>query len=206
MFYTHKFIPIDNQIVTNLRSKHVSLKDTRDFYLNELKKNPTDVKLVEMYLNAKKQADKAWSELRAAKKEQKIFQFGSLHHFLERLGLAILLLVYASYNLYRSLYFERKNISSKVFHTFLISVAMFYFFWIFNTFQDLSIITYLLVTIVSALFVSLGLYLYTRYKKNYINKLKGDIREISQFTVKNTKESKQSDMFELFENLADSQK
>lgn len=200
-FYMHKFIEPYSQEVVDNRKEHISLKKTRDLAYKEMKNNPANSLTVMKYLAAKSEADIAWSTLKKSKKAQKFIGFSSLHDFLERFGLACFIFIYGVFNLVRSFYYDRKNFSSKLFHVFVISVGFFYFFWVFNKFQDFSKATYFLITLVSASFLAVGVYFFTKFKQSYINSLKGDIREISRFTVLNTKPGKQKEMFNLFNKL-----
>ncbi|WP_422092127.1 hypothetical protein [Tenacibaculum ovolyticum] len=201
LFYSHRFIEPDSNLVVKIKAEHSLLKKARNSALAELEKKTSDSLLVTQYLIAKKKADNAWGKLKKAKKSQTFFGFRSLHYFLERFGLASLIFIYGAFNLIRSFYYDRKNFSSKLFHVFVISVGFFYFFWVFNTFQDFSKATYFLATFTSASFLAFGIYLFTKFKQSKINKLKGDIREISRFTVLNTKPGKQKEMFSLFNKL-----
>ncbi len=199
LFYLHRFIPVDNLEVMNLRKKHYSLKQTRNNYFKELSNNYNDVNLVKKYVEARKQADLGWVELTKAKKNQMFYGFKSLHSFIERLGLSCLIFIYALFNLAKSFYFERKNTASKVFHTFIISVGLFYFFWMFNAFQDFNVVTYTLITLSSATGITLSIFYYTKYRKNKIKELQKDINELSRFAILNTTAGKQEEMFNLFD-------
>jgi hypothetical protein len=53
------------------------------------------------------------------------------------------------------------------------------------------------MTLFSASLITLGIYLYTKYRESYINKLKGDVRDLSSFTMLNTIPNKQQEMFQL---------
>lgn len=204
LFYSHKFVtPFSDGYQSKLDS-HKSIKKERTKAILNIIESSKGTKEYETFINSKTLTDKAWKIFLETKKDEKVFGFKSLHFFLERFGLTFLILVYSIFNLIRSFYYDRKNFSSKVFHTFVLSVGIFNLFWIFNTFQDFSKLTYLLLTIFSACFVTIGLYIFTKYKQSYINSLKGDIREISRFTVLNTKPGKQKDMFNMFEKLTKS--
>ncbi len=201
MFYSHKFVAPHSKEYKTAQKNHINSKKKRTKALNLVKEYSKGSSEYNNYLLAKIETDKAWEKLKNIKKSEKVFGFRSLHDFLERFGLACFIFIYGMFNLIRSFYYDQKNFSSKLFHVFVISVGFFYFFWVFNKFQDFSKFTYFLVTIFSASFLALGVYLFTKYKQSYINSLKGDIREISRFTVLNTKPGKQKEMFSMFDKL-----
>ncbi|WP_348702095.1 hypothetical protein [Tenacibaculum sp. 190524A02b] len=202
LFYSHKFIqPYSNDYWSKLK-EHEKLKKERTIALSRVKDYAKGTVYYEDYKRIRDKTNEAWSVFKRAEENEKIYGFNSVHYFIERLGLTVLIFIYSLYNLFRSFYYERRNMASKVFHGFVISVAMFYFFWIFSVFQDFSKVTYLIMTLFSASLVVTGVYFFTRYKESYINKLKGNVREISKFTIKNTKPEKQAEMFEVLEKIA----
>lgn len=182
MFYLHKFI---DPFSDNYRSKlkmHKSIKKYRTQSILNIIEDSKGSSNHEEYLKYKTLTDEAWKEFQDAKKEEKILGFKSIHFFIERFGLTVLIFTYALFNLFRSFYFERKNISNKVFHTFVLSVGVFNLFWIFNTFQDFSDFTYFFMTIFSAFILSVGVYLFIKYRKTTIQKLEENNQE-AQSTI-----------------------
>ena len=202
LFYSHKFIAPFSDNYINKRDEYRKVKKEKNIALDKIKEEAKGTVFHEKYSKLKDKTEELWAKYEEAKKEEKVFGFKSLHFFIERLGLTLCIFLYSMYNLFRSFYYERRNMASKVFHGFMISVAMFYFFWIFSVFQDFSKVTYLIMTLFSASLVVTGVYFFTRYKESYINRLKGNVREISKFTIKNTKPEKQAEMFEVLEKIA----
>jgi len=113
------------------------------------------------------------------------------------------LFIYALINLFRSFYFDRKNVGMKFLHGLIISVAIFYFFWMFDDYSDFSKATYYLMTFASAGVVVLAVYLITKYQDHYINKLKETVSRLVAFSFLHTKQEKKPEMLEMFKELSE---
>lgn len=181
-FYSHKFVTTYSNEYYKLKDTHSKLKKERNLAYGDLKKSPQNSKLVFKYIEAKDRADKVWLKFKQERSILKFMGFKTFHHFLAHFGITFLILVYSLFNLFRSFYYERKNISSRFFHTFVLSIGMFNLFWAFNTFQDFSNFSYFLATIFSAVFVTIGFYLFTKYNKTTIQKLEESNQE-AQSTI-----------------------
>ena len=96
----------------------------------------------QQYLIEKEKTDKAWQIFLKAKSEQQVFGFKDLRQFMSEFGIMLGLFIYALVNLFRSFYFEPENAGMKLFHGLIISVTMFYFFWMFE-YYDYSKMTLL---------------------------------------------------------------
>lgn len=202
-FYSYEFIDdFSNHYYTTL-DHHKKAKDNRTLALSKVKEFAKGSIVYSEYLEQKSITDATWKEYQKAKRQEEVFGFKSIHFFWERFGLFLGFFAYALFNLFRSFYFESKNIGNKVLHGFIISVCMFYFFWIFQQFQDFPKIAYYTMTLVSAGVVVWTVYLITKYQGHYINKLKKTISLLAAFSFLNTRDEKKPEMFELFRELSE---
>ena len=200
-FYLHKFVPPYSSEYYKLKSKHTELKKERNKAFEALRKSPENVDLVQRYIFIKNKTDKVWDKYKIECASLKYMGFKTKHHFLAHFGLTCILLVYPLFNLFRSFYYEKRNLASRVFHMFVLSVGMFNLFWSLNTLQDLSNFEYFLATVLSAILLTIGIRLFTQYRQTRINELKGSIREISQFAMFNTLPNKQQEMFKILNSI-----
>lgn len=201
-FYSFEFIPDFSEQYYSAEKEAEEAKDMNSVALANVKNYAKGSDVYNAYLKANKRKKEVFKNYDAIVENEKIFGFNSLHFFWERLGLFLGFFLYALYNLYRSFYFERKNLGNKVLHGFIISVCIFYFFWIFQQFQDFNKITYYLMTIISAAIVVLAVSLITKYQDHYINRLKKNIRDLVAFTFVNTKQEKKEEMIETLEKMS----
>ncbi|WP_272152152.1 hypothetical protein [Tenacibaculum aiptasiae] len=147
----------------------------------------------DLYNKFKEQNDKTnvlWDEFKSVRNKDKVFVFKSMRFFIERFGLILCFFIYGFYNLNKTLRREKNNIGAVLFHTYIISVCIFYFLWIFQKFQDLNLASYILITITSASLITIGLYYMVKYKKDSITKLREQMFKISLIAIKNAKNEK----------------
>lgn len=130
------------------------------------------------------------------KETERLFGFESKKIFIKEFGIFFGFFIYALFNLYKS-FSDKKNAGIKVLHTFIISVCMFYFFWIFQQFQDLSKVSYYFATIISSLLIVAAVYLITKYKEDKLEALKKSNYELSKFAFKYTRKDKEQEMFDV---------
>ena len=201
-FYSYEFINdySDNYYISI--NNYKKAKDNRTEALNKVKEFAKGSIVYNKYLDKKSIAEKTWEKHNKIKKEEQFFGFKSLHFFWERFGLFLGIFVYALYNLFLSFSLERKNIGSKVIHGFIVSVCMFYFFWIFQQFQDFSKPTYYFMTFVSAAIIVFAVSLISKYQNLGTNKLKETISRLAAFSFLHTKQEKKPEMLELFKELS----
>ena len=157
--------------------------------------------MYQQYLIEKEKTDRAWQTLLRVKSEERFFGFTNVKQFIGEFGTMLGFFVYALVNLFRSFYFEHRNIGMKFFHGLIISVTMFYFFWMFE-YSDFNKITYYAMTLVSAAVVVLAVYLITKYQDHYINRLKEKVSRLAAFSFLHTKQEKKSEMLNLFRELS----
>lgn len=193
-FYLHKLIPeFSNEFVSS-RQTYKEAKKKNSIALSKVKKLATGTNEYEQYINLNKKMKLKYQDFLKAKKEESIFGFQSLYHFLERFGLMLCIFIYALYNLVKSFLREKSNIGAKVIHSFIISVTFYYFFWIFQKFQDFSKATYILMTVFSAILITVGVWFTTKYNKDRISKLREQMFIIARLGIKNAKVEKKESL------------
>ncbi len=205
-FYSFEFLENFSDEYTNALNNHAQKKKERTKALGKVKEYAKGSLVYEEYLKAKSEADIAWKEFKNIQKGEEVFGFKSLQLFLAEFGPMFCFFCYALFNLFRSFYFERKNVGMKVLHGLIISGTMFYFFWMFQQFQDFSKVTYYLMTFISAGVVVLAVYLITRYRNHYINTLKKNMLDLAKFTFLNTRSEKKGEMLNLMEKIVKEKK
>ena len=103
--------------------------------------------------------------------------------------------------MYRSFYFERKNIGIKIVLTTALSLTLYEFYYIFQPLQDLSLFSYYLMGLFSSILISFAVLYNVKYKNHYINTLKERILKLANFSILNTKEEKKSELINLLDDL-----
>ena len=200
-FYLFEFFPDSSDELRIAYKKQIEAKKKSSVALEKVKKLAEGSKVHSEYLRERSNADKACENLEKIKNQERFFGFRSIKRFMGEFGLVLGLFIYALINLFRSFYFEHKNIGMKFLHGLIISVAMFYFFWMFE-YSDFSKITYYLMTLLSAGIVVLAVYLITKYQDHYINRLKDKISRLVAFSFLHTKQEKKPEMLNLFKELS----
>ncbi|WP_408044254.1 sensor histidine kinase [Tenacibaculum litopenaei] len=176
-FYTHQFFPESSERFTVAKNDHKKAKKERSRIILKIIDKSKDTALYNEFQLQNKITNSLWDNYLNIKKEEKLFGFKSARYFVERFGLMLCIFIYALYNLVTSFLKEPTNAGVKIIHTFIISVCFNYFYWIFQSFQDLSKTTYVFMTLFSAILVSLGVYFITKYKKTTIQKLEVNNKE-----------------------------
>ncbi len=201
-FYLFEFFPDSSSEYAIDKKEHIEAKKKRAIALKKVKKFAEGSEVYSEYLREKLNANKTWEALKNAKRRDRVFGFTNFKQFIGEFGPMLGLFIYALVNLFRSFYFEHRNIGMKFFHGLIISVTMFYFLWIFQQFQDFSKITYYAMTLLSAAVVVLAIYLITKYQDHYINRLKEKVSRLAAFSFLHIKQEKKSEMLNLFRELS----
>ncbi|SEC65872.1 hypothetical protein SAMN04489761_3422 [Tenacibaculum sp. MAR_2009_124] len=200
-FYLHIYIPLDNHSFVKAKKLHIQEKEKRTKALNAIKEYSKGTIYYDEYLKYKVSTQNAWNELLTEKENQKLFIFDSLHQFLERFGLTLVIFVGALFNLIRSFYREPYVIFPKVVNAYILSISVFYFFWIFQKFQDVSKVSYILITLFSAFLISVAVYLATKRRKLYVDRIKADMIELAKKAIKDSQIEKRPEMIDFIEKL-----
>ncbi|MDC1162611.1 hypothetical protein OAT18_04145 [Tenacibaculum sp.] len=201
-FYSHQLIPKHSEEHILLEKEYLASVKKRTLALNKVKELTKGTELYNSYMIEKKATKLAWKNFKNSKESEKIFGFKSIRYFIERFGLMLCIFCYAVYNLIKSYRNESKNIGALVIHTFIISVTFFYFFWIFQRFQDFSKATYYIMTVASAIFISIAVYLITRYRKDTISQLQKRLFLVAKSALLNTQSNKKEEMHDLLKKIA----
>ena len=201
-FYLFEFFPDSSEEYVIAKKEHIAAKKKRTIALNKVKKFSEGSEVYKQYMEEKINTDRAWENLKKVKEKDKVFAFTNIQQFMGEFGPMLGLFIYALINLFRSFYFERKNIGMKFFHGLIISVTMFYFFWMFE-YSDFSKATYYVIAFASAGIVVLAVYLITKYQDHYINKLKEVVSRLVAFSFLHTKQEKKPEMLKMFKELSE---
>ena len=202
-FFSFEFVPNFSDNYYKAEAKAQEAKKMNAIALSKVKDYAKGTAIYNDYLKANKKKKEVFANYNNIVDKEKVFGFKSFHIFWERFVFTLMIFIYSIYNLFRSFYFERKNVGSKLMHFFVINFCMFYFFWIFQQFQDFSKLTYYLLTIISSAVIVFVVYFITKYQEHYINVLKRNYRDLAFFSILNTKKEKQKEVFELIEKNID---
>ncbi|WBX78322.1 hypothetical protein PG911_08690 [Tenacibaculum ovolyticum] len=151
--------------------------------MNKLKEFSKESEAYSNYLLSKKITDKAWDELKKVKSNDKVFGFTNLQQFLGEFGWVFGLFIYSVFNILRSLTAINKERGYILLHTTILSITIFYLFWIFQPFQDLSKFSYYLMSILTGVVISCSIYLMSKYKFTDNGKLKDIIKSLFDFII-----------------------
>ncbi len=201
-FLTHQNIEEFSKEFIESKKAHKEAKNKRRKVVLAIIEASKGTELYNEFEKQDKITNDLWDKYKEVKKDEEVFVFISLRYFIERFGLMVAFSIYALYNLIKSHFRERKNIGSKVYHTYMLSIPFFYFFWMFQKFQDLSVAAYNLMTFISAILVTAAIWLITRYKKDSIQKLREQNFTISKLALRNAKPEKQEETFEVLKKIA----
>lgn len=169
--------------------------------LTEVKKEAKGSEAYNNYVKAKAQKSIAKKNYFNVKDKEQFLGFKSFQLFAAQFGPMLCFFIYILYMIFRAFYFDRKNVGVKVLHGLILTGPIFYFYWIFQPFQDVSKVTYYFMTFVSATVVVFAVFLITKYQDHRINRLKKGQFELAKFTFKNTKPEKREEMLTTIERI-----
>ncbi|CAL2081203.1 hypothetical protein [Tenacibaculum sp. 190524A02b] len=202
LYFGSDFIPKYNKEYFKAKEVYDVTKKKNTKALTKLKEYSKNTQLYQDYLDVNKEKNLAFKNYKKEQKNNEVNGFISLKVFLERFSLILLIFLYAMHNLIKSLYYEQKNIGNLIIHGIIISVCVFNFFWIFQKFQNFSKVTYLLMTLLTALFVVIAVYLITKRKKTYVNTVKDRMLQIAKKALLNSRPEKRKEMLDFIEQIA----
>lgn len=203
LFYSFELLPDFDKEYHIAEKEFLNLKKQNTLALKEVKKYAEGSLAYNRYSKVNKKKNLAYEKFNKIRKEQVVFGFDSLKIFFERFGFILSIFLYALYNLVKSFRNERNNIGNRLLHTFIISVTFFYFFWIFQQFQDFSKATYYFMTFASAGIVTLAVYLISKYQKDTISHLKKKLFLVAKTALLNTHTDKKEEMHSLLKKIAE---
>lgn len=199
LLYATEFVENYSSEYTNSQKEFLYWKKENGKALSLVKKNAKGTEVYKDYTKVNAKYNKAKADYNRVKQEEKVSGFKSLQLFLYELLPTIALFAYFLYNLYRSFRLERNSLGPKIIHSILIMFVFFKLFWIFKTFQDFSKPTYYLMTIFSAYFVGLAVFLIEKKQAKKSNKIKKKLLKVSYHALKNVKEEKLEEMAKVIE-------
>lgn len=189
-FFCANFFPEKTESYLNAKKKHYEARSERQNALEEVKlltKGTTEYK---NYLLAKSKADLAWKKYQDVKKADRVFGFTNIQQFLGQLGWVFGLFFYSVFNLFRSYTSSTNDKGYQILHVVLNGISIYYMFWLFQPFQDLSLIYYIVFSILFSVLISYSIHLMVKYNMSDIGKLQSIIRECFDFILIEVKENK----------------
>tara|TARA_B110000967_G_C18764388_1_gene499573 strand:- start:268 stop:1008 length:741 start_codon:yes stop_codon:yes gene_type:complete len=197
IYFSSEYVDKDNKDVKNAKSEYQTYIDSVSSAYKLVLKQAEGTLAFDNYKNIldKKQVSKA--AYFKAKKENRVFGFNDIWQFLYEFGPAFCFFIAFLCLLFRSFYFESKNIGIKFLIISMLSLLCFKFYWIFQPFQDLSKISYYIMTIFTVSLIVLAVWLITKYEEHYINVLKSKYLNLVKFTFNNTKEERRKEMLSI---------
>ncbi|CAM1357624.1 hypothetical protein [Tenacibaculum halocynthiae] len=192
--FSDEFVASENKYKASIKNVTTAL--------NKVKNEATETEAYAEYLKAREIKDKFKSEYYKIRKEEKVFGFKSLQLFMAEFGPMLCFFMYSLYMLFRSFYFEKKNNGMKFLHGLILTGPIFYFYWMFQPFQDVSKMFYYFMTVFSVIMMVFTIYLITKYRNHRINKLKENQLELAKFAFKNTKPEKREEMLSTIKKVA----
>ncbi|CAM1342351.1 membrane hypothetical protein [Tenacibaculum amylolyticum] len=199
LLYAFEFFEKSSEEYILAKKEYLEMKSANKEALTDVKKVAIGTTQYEKYTSVNNDYKKSTEKYKEAIKQEKVFGFDNFQIFAFNLFPIISLLIYFILNLYKSFKNEPKNLGIKFIHGVFITFAFFKLFWIFKTFQDFSKPTYYLMTIFSAYFVALGVYLINRQQVRRSNKIKKKLLKVSYHALKNVKEEKLEEMAKVIE-------
>lgn len=198
-YFSSEYIERYSESYMEAKKKYQSSIEGVSSALDVIKKEAEGTVAYANYKNAKKAKDKAKESFYKIKKSERFFGFKSIWNFLYEFGPTACFFVVFLVLLFRSFYFERDNIGIKFLLGVMLCLLIFKFYWIFQPFQDISKLSYYLMTIFTATLIVLAVSLITKYQENYINSLKSKYLNLVKFTFINTKPEKKKEMLDFLE-------
>ncbi|WP_348738476.1 hypothetical protein [Tenacibaculum sp. 190524A02b] len=187
-FFAFEYFPSKTKSYIEAKQKHSEAKNKRKKTESEIIKLAKGTELHTQYLKEKKIADITWEKLKEVKKHDQIFGFRNYQSFFAELGWVIGLFIYSLFNLFRVFTSSNNDVGYSILHSVIISISIFYLYWIFQPLPDLSTTSYYFASVISGLFVTLSIYLMSKYKFSDIGKLQNIIRGLFDFIIIETEE------------------
>lgn len=200
--YSFEFLPDFSEQYNTAVTEYNLAEKANKSALNLVKENAKGTLAGDAYKKTYAVSLEKWKHLKVVQKNEKVFGFKSLQLFVAEFGPMFCFFLYALFNLFKSFSLERKNVGTIILHGLIISGTIFYFFWIFQQFQDFSKPTYYFMTFVSAAIIVFAVSLISKYQNLGTNKLKETISRLAAFSFLHTKQEKKPEMLELFKELS----
>jgi hypothetical protein len=196
------------EFVEKYSDYHLSVKKQYEINIDALKKIKAEIVYkskgtpdYNKFLSAEKEYKAAKKKYLYSKKNERISGFLNMKSFLYKLGPNFFWFLLIIFFLYRSFYFERKNIGIKIILITALSLTLYEFYYIFQPLQDLSLFSYYIMGLTTSFLIYLAILYHAKYKDHYINILKQRILKLANFSILNTKEEKKSELINLLDDL-----
>lgn len=201
LYFSREFVEKYSENHLKIRKKYEkSIKDLKTLQ-NKIINEKKGTASFEEYLKAKQFYTALKKDYFSSKENEKVFGFLNIKSFLFKLGPNVFWFGLILFCIYRSFYFERKNLGIKMLLTTALSLTLYEFYYIFQPVQDLSLFNYYLMGLSTSILITIAIYYNSKYQESYINVLKQRILKLADFTIKNTKENKKAEMVRLLDSL-----
>lgn len=201
-FFIHEFIPSKTLKYIKAKENHLLLKKERTIALNAIKKAAKGTVEYSNYKEKVRLTNIAWENLLVVKKEDRFLGFSNLQQFLGEFGWAFGLFLY-SISCYIISCRERNSFKDiKLIHIPVIFISVFYILYTIQPYPDYPKSSYIFASFILTVFLSLIVYKLVKINSNFIFNLKENIRDLVGFVLKNTKESKDDDKWNLLDKVS----
>ena len=197
IYFSSEYVDKYNKDVKNAKTEYQYYIDSVSSAYKLVLKQAEGTLAYNNYQTVLNKKQKSKANYFKVKKENRVYGFIGLFQFLYEFGPAFCFFIVFLCLLFRSFYFESKNIGIKFLLISMLSLLCFKFYWIFQPFQDLSKISYYIMTIFTVSLIVLAVWLITKYEEHYINVLKSKYLNLVKFTFNNTKEERRKEMLSM---------
>lgn len=194
LLYSFEFLNNFSEDYNRSEKEFYSAKKRNTEALNSFKDSFKNTIEFQSYLEVNRQYKEVANRFKQVKKNETFFGFKSFQLFAAKFFTYLALFIYFVFNLYRSFSVERKNYGVKFIHVLMIGYCFFNFYWIFQVFQDVGKPMYYLMTIFSAYFIYLALYIMHRQEAFKFKKLKKAFMKVSIHSIRFAREDKVDEM------------
>jgi hypothetical protein len=186
-FFSFSFFPAKTSAYLAAKKTHNAAKIKRTEALEKLKMIGKGTPEYARYYEEKVLTDKAWEELKRVKNEDRVFNFTNIQQFFGELGWVLGLFIYTLFNIFR-VSINGNDKGYLLLHLTINSISIFYAYWIFQPFQDISLISYYAAAFITTILLSYSIYIMSKYKFSDVGKLKSVIRDLFDFIIIDSKE------------------
>ncbi|MCG7502421.1 hypothetical protein MHM83_11105 [Tenacibaculum sp. Mcav3-52] len=153
------------------------------------------------YLLAVENKNKAKPVFYKVKEAEVFFGFKTKKIFWASFGPMFCVFLYVLYMMFRSCYFDKKNIGVKVLNSLVLGGVLFYLLWIFHPFEDLSNVSYYFMTIVCSIFIVIAIHYITKFNEHTRNKLKNQNLALAKLKINSASDEEKEEVLDEIERI-----
>ncbi|CAL2105764.1 conserved membrane hypothetical protein [Tenacibaculum sp. 190524A02b] len=201
-FFIHEIPPNKSKAYLEAKENYLNSREERTIALERLKNISKNTSEYKEYKKQAKKADEKWAILKKVKQNDSFLGFKNFQHFLGEFGWAFGLFIY-SFSCFIISCKERNGFKDiKLLHIPVIFISIFYIIYTIQPFPDYPKIAYIFTAVILTIFLSISVYIVASKNLNSIFSLKENIRDLVGFVLNNTKETKESDKWNLLEKIS----